>query len=151
MPALKWIVYGGGAALVAGFAFSTGSARKTFFTVTVLALQADVTMMLMGATGKSMVGSSGPDALLVPLTVLSALTYLGAHLLATGMEGQPARWLCGSLTIPGTLLLLTTAVTVLWSPEIRPVAFGLQDPLYGYVLAVAAINLIRTRDDVARV
>jgi O-antigen ligase len=151
MPGLKWIVYAGGAALVATFAFSSGNARKTFFTVMVLALQADVTLMLVDATGKSSVGSSGPDALLVPLAVICALTYLGAHLLAAGMEGQPVRWFCGSLTIPGTLLLLTTAATVLWSPEIRPVAFGLQDPLYGYVLAIAAINFIRTRDDVARV
>lgn len=151
MPALKWIVYAGGAGLVGAYAFASGNARKTFFTVTVLALQADVTMMLMGATGKSLVGSSGPDALLVPLAVLSAVTYLGAHLLAAGMEGQPVRWSCGSLTIPGTLLLLTTAATVLWAPEIRPVAFGLQDPIYGYVLALAAINFIRTREDVARV
>lgn len=151
MPALKWVVYGGGAALVAAIAVFSGNTRKTFFTVMVLALQADVTLMLVGPTGRSYVGSSGPAALMIPLTVVAAVAALICHRLLAGLRKEQFQWTCGSLTIPGMLSMVTVGMTLLWAPEIRPVIFGLQDSLYGYLLCLAAVNLVRSRADVSRV
>ena len=52
MPESKWIVYACGAVACGTFALIRGEVRQTLFTVMVLSLQAYVTLMLAGATGR---------------------------------------------------------------------------------------------------
>ena len=107
MVETKWIVYACAGVVCGLVAVVSGDVRKTFVAVMVLALQANVTLMLAGATGSSYVGSSGPGAFLIPLAVVAAVAVLGWHLLTAGLQKQRFQWTCGALTLPGTLLLLT--------------------------------------------
>ena len=148
---MKWIVYGCGGLLLGVVALLSGDIRKTFFTAMVLALQADVNLSLGEVERSSYLGNSGPGSFFIPLTVLLAGVFLTVHWLAETLGKRRFRWSCGPLTFPWVLFLLTAGVTIAYAPELRPVAYYLQLPIFGYVICLVCANSVQHQRDVTRV
>ena len=140
----KWLVY-----LICATAFGlvtivSGRIQRSFFLLTILALQADVGLTIGEWRPPLYVGDSGPTGFALPLIFFPAV----ALLLLRVVDSEPMQFGAWRVTVPAIVLAGTTVLTVFYTPERRLAIYSLQMYVYGYAVFLIALNFVKTREDV---
>lgn len=150
---LKWIAFAFAGLFWVVITLLSGSIKKPLFILFVLSLQMYVALYLGdgAAYGKKWVGLSGPNGFVIALVSIPTFCLLGLHALErvvqTGL--RPFQW-GAAIGYPALFLMLTTAMTIVYTPERWRVIFYLFELAQFYLIFLAVINLVVTRQDVDR-
>ncbi len=150
----KWIAF-----LLAGLFWGvitmlSGSVKKPIFILFVMGLQIYVALYLGDGASymKKSVGQSGPSGFVIAFVSIPAFCLLALHVLERIVRSglRPMVWGKG-ISYPAMLVMLTTAMTVLYTPERWRVIFSLFELAQFYIIFLVVINLVASRQDVDRV
>lgn len=150
---LKWI-----AVVFAGLFWGlitllSGSLKKPFFVLFVLGLQMYIALYLGdGASyAKKWVGLSGPSGFVIAFVSIPAFCLLSLHALErvvkTGL--RPFEW-GADIGYPALFVMVTTAMTITYTPERWRVIFYLFELAQFYLIFLAVVNLVASRQDIER-
>lgn len=143
-PQTKWVV-----CLLAGllgclFLLTTSNTKKLLLILFVLCLQTNVNFFLIVDKGSRWVGASGAEGISVPIIAIPALLLL---MLAWFKHRWRIFFVENQVVIPFVLVALTAAMTLLYSPEKRRVIYNLVEMATFFVVLLAAVNTIKSRED----
>jgi hypothetical protein len=149
----KWTIYILASLIFVVMLLVSGNVKKSLFILFVIGLQMKVSLFLGDPSQfvPRWVGSSGPTGIEISFVTIPA-AFLLIHHWFTHIGSDQWRFFWGKeITYPAALVFLTTAVTILYTSERRLVIYYLIHLLELYIVFLAVINIIRSRDDVVLV
>ncbi len=151
---MKWIAF-----ILAGLFWGlismlSGGVKKPIFVLFVIGLQIYVALYLGDGSSymKKSVGQSGPSGFVIYFVSIPAFCLLMLHALERIVQSglRPMMW-GKSISYPALFLLLTTAMTVVYTRERWQVIFSLFELAQFFIIFLAVINVVASRQDVDRV
>ncbi len=150
----KWIAFALAGLFWGVITVLSGSIKKPIFVLFVIGLQIYAALYLGDddAYLKKSVGQSGPGGFVIYFVSIPAFCLLVLHALERVVKNglRPIVW-GKAIGYPALLLMLTTGMTVLYSPERWRVIFYLFELAQFYIVFLAVVNLVASRRDVDRV
>jgi hypothetical protein len=131
----------------------SGSVKKPLFVLFVLSLQLFVALYLGddGSYAKKAVGTSGPSGFVMTLVGMVAVCLVVIHALEHVVPRNPRPFEWGEeFTYPALLLILSTAVTILYTSERWRVIFFLFELAQYCLIYLAVVNMVASRRDIDR-